>query len=394
MRGFVPYAWRGLVARPARSLLTIFGIAIGVAVLVAALATSAGLDASIERTVASIVGRADLRVAAFAETGLSDATAAGARRRAGRRAHGPGDRAAVLHRLGARSPDRHGAGHGPGHRPGPRAPRPRPRRRPRCAAARHGRMPAPSSRSGSRPRRVSTWARELSILGAGAPVKVSVAGILAGDGPALGSSGRTVVAADRDGPPAAAWRTGRRAVTITPCHGITRVDVVLAAGADLGDRHGGHRGRARDRAVRAVRAPATSRRRCAPPRPTSGRRWRCWRRSRCSPPPSSSSTRPSMTVVERIRELGLLRAAGASRGQLVRDRGDPGAAARARPARSSGSRSASALALLVAAWLGAVGSVTLDAPELTPPVLLGGPRRRDRWSRSSPPSSPPGAPHP
>ena len=76
MRGLVPYAWRSLVARPARTLLTAFGIAIGVAVLMAALAVDAGLDASVDRTVASQVGRADLRVTAFAEAGLSGRTLA------------------------------------------------------------------------------------------------------------------------------------------------------------------------------------------------------------------------------------------------------------------------------------------------------------------------------
>ena len=74
MRGLVPYAWRSLAARPARSLLTAFGIAIGVAVLVAALAVDAGLDASVQRTVDATVGRADLRVAAFTEAGLSSRT--------------------------------------------------------------------------------------------------------------------------------------------------------------------------------------------------------------------------------------------------------------------------------------------------------------------------------
>jgi len=74
MRGLVPYAWRSLAARPARSLLTAFGIAIGVAVLVAALAVDAGLEASVQRTVDATVGRADLRVAAFTEAGLSART--------------------------------------------------------------------------------------------------------------------------------------------------------------------------------------------------------------------------------------------------------------------------------------------------------------------------------
>ena len=76
MRGLVPYAWRHLAARPARTLLTAFGIAIGVAVLVATLAVNAGLDASIDRQVAALIGRADIRVAAFTETGLTDRTLA------------------------------------------------------------------------------------------------------------------------------------------------------------------------------------------------------------------------------------------------------------------------------------------------------------------------------
>ena len=76
MRGLIPYAWRSLAARRTRSLLSVLGVAIGVAVLVAALAVAEGMDASIERSVHAIVGRADLRVSAFAETGLSAATAA------------------------------------------------------------------------------------------------------------------------------------------------------------------------------------------------------------------------------------------------------------------------------------------------------------------------------
>ena len=79
----------------------------------------------------------------------------------------------------------------------------------------------------------------------------------------------------------------------------------------------------------------------------------------------------SMTVVERIRELGLLRAAGATRGQLVRI-----VEVQALLLGSAGSilgvAGGAALALLVAASLGAVGTVTLDAPEVTAPVLLAG----------------------
>jgi putative ABC transport system permease protein len=66
-------AWRMLASRPLRTLLTIVGIGLGVGVLAASLTLGAALDASIDRTVKDIVGRADLRVSAFLETGLSDA---------------------------------------------------------------------------------------------------------------------------------------------------------------------------------------------------------------------------------------------------------------------------------------------------------------------------------
>ena len=73
-----------------------------------------------------------------------------------------------------------------------------------------------------------------------------------------------------------------------------------------------------------------------------------------------------MTVVERIRELGLLRAAGATRGQLTSfilvqavviglARLDPRASA-----------SASLLAIGMAGWVGTVGSVAAVAPTLVP----------------------------
>src|SRR5436189_5928605 len=74
MRALTSLAWRSLWARRARSVLTIGGIGLGVGVLFAALATNDGIDRSIDRTVRHIVGRADLRVAAFTERGLSQAT--------------------------------------------------------------------------------------------------------------------------------------------------------------------------------------------------------------------------------------------------------------------------------------------------------------------------------
>jgi putative ABC transport system permease protein len=67
-------AWRMLAARPLRTLLTIAGIGLGVGVLAASLTLGAALDASIDRTVRDIVGHADLRVSAFLEQGLSNAS--------------------------------------------------------------------------------------------------------------------------------------------------------------------------------------------------------------------------------------------------------------------------------------------------------------------------------
>ncbi len=74
MGGLSRYALRSLAARPLRSFLTVAGIALGVAVLFAALATNAGIDAAIERTARDMIGRADLRVEGFAQGGLSPAS--------------------------------------------------------------------------------------------------------------------------------------------------------------------------------------------------------------------------------------------------------------------------------------------------------------------------------
>ena len=70
----------------------------------------------------------------------------------------------------------------------------------------------------------------------------------------------------------------------------------------------------------------------------------------------------SMTVVERVRELGLLRAAGATRGQLTSYILVQAIGHRRRRARSSASRSGLLLAAGIAAWVRTVGSVPLGAP--------------------------------
>jgi putative ABC transport system permease protein len=65
-------AWRTVAARPLRSFLTVLGIALGVAVLSASLTLGSALDQAVDHTVRDMVGRADLRVSGFLETGLSD----------------------------------------------------------------------------------------------------------------------------------------------------------------------------------------------------------------------------------------------------------------------------------------------------------------------------------
>lgn len=72
MGGLASFAWRSLLARPVRTLLSVAGIALGVAVVLAALATSAGIEAAADRTAGDVLGRADLRVEALGEGGLSD----------------------------------------------------------------------------------------------------------------------------------------------------------------------------------------------------------------------------------------------------------------------------------------------------------------------------------
>ncbi len=367
MRSLVPYAWRGLAARPARSLLTIAGIAIGVAVLVAALATNAGLDASVDRTVASLVGRADLRVEAFTERGLSQRTLATLDDLPGIALTAPGiERRTFLASV-------------PGH-PVVTEPvtvlgiDPCCETRVRALDLVRGVPLDGVQQAGALVTERLAAAEgldlgsELSILGARAPVKVAVTGIVADDGPEVGSSGRTVVlplgtalrllAADGDPEPAGG-----------PA-GLTRIDLVLAAGADT------------DAIIPSIEAALTTEPYVLS-RPQD---------IAASMRASTGEVRgtlallasialfaaallvlnaTSMTVVERIRELGLLRAAGATRGQLVRVvelqallLGVAGAVA--------GLVLGGGLALLVTGWLRAAGNTVIDGPSLTPPVLAAG----------------------
>jgi putative ABC transport system permease protein len=67
-------AWRSLGSRKLRSFLTVAGIALGVAVLFASLSAGATMDAAVDSAAADEMGHADLRVQALEERGLSQAT--------------------------------------------------------------------------------------------------------------------------------------------------------------------------------------------------------------------------------------------------------------------------------------------------------------------------------
>ena len=227
MRGLTRYAWRSLAARPARSLLTILGIALGVGLLVASLGVNAGLDASVARTVQSMTGRSDLRVSAFAETGLSAATL-------DQLAAVPGVAltAPAIERRSYLSSD-------PGR---PTSAQPvtvlgvDPVREVRIRDLTLSSGKGLSADNAAEALVTEEVAREhglrlgtkLGILGAGAPVQVTVVGILAGAGPEVGSQGLTVVIPIRTAQ-LLGVRDGEK--PSTNLAGITRIDVAIAAGA-------------------------------------------------------------------------------------------------------------------------------------------------------------------
>lgn len=64
-------AWRSLLARPLRSALAAIGIALGVAVVTATAITSASADAALQGATADLLGRADVRLRAFADAGFT-----------------------------------------------------------------------------------------------------------------------------------------------------------------------------------------------------------------------------------------------------------------------------------------------------------------------------------
>ena len=307
MRRLSSLAWRSLVSRRLRSLLTLIGIALGVGVLFASLATNAGIETSIDRTVRDIVGRADLRISAFRERGLADDTVEMIQNTPGVEVLAPAvERRTYL-------------GVVPG-RIGPALPPPVTVLG--IDPASDGRIRdvqlvagAPLARADERSALVTerlaredgiALGQEISILGGpeAGPVRVRVVGILAGDGPLVGAAGRAVVVP---------IGLAREAFELD---GVSRVDLRLAEGADL------------DAVVAALDSRLTGEPYIlSQPRDIGAS-------LRASTADFRATTALvaavalfvgaflifntlSMTVTERVREVGLLRAAGTTRRQVV-----------------------------------------------------------------------------
>ena len=342
-------AFRSLRARPLRAVLSALGVALGVAVLFAGLATSAGVEASVRSTVNDLVGRSDLRVAAFGETGLSADTVALIAGTPGvdvaapaleRRTYLAGslDDATLPPPVTVLGVD------------------------PVLDARLHDLVlvaGSPLSEPGEHSALITehlaaqdglTVGSPLSMQAAGDPVSYRVIGIVAGDGPLTGAFGRTVIVP---------LQTAQAVFDET---GVTRVDIGLSPGSD-----------------RATVSSALESRLTSQPYVLS------------SPQDLAAALRAStadfqattaliaaialfagaflifntlsMTVSERIREVGLLRAAGARRGQVMSFM-----LTQALALGVAGSLLGLALGALLAfamvAFVRTVGSVTLERPAL------------------------------
>jgi putative ABC transport system permease protein len=343
-------AFRSLRARPLRAVLSTLGVALGVAVLFAALATSAGVEASIGSTVRDLVGRADMRVAAFGETGLSPETVgliAGTR--------GVAVAAPTLERrtyLGtepaagvALPPPVTVLGVDPVVDP----------RLHDLTLVEGSPLHQPDEHSALITQRLATEdglrvGSPLSMQGAGDQVTYRVIGIISGDGPPIGALGRTVVVP---------LRTAQAVFAET---GVTRVDVGLAPGATAG----------------AVSTALETRLVAQPYVLSSPRDLAAALRASTTDFEATTAliaavalfagaflifNTLSMTVSERIREVGLLRAAGARRRQVMSFMltqalvlGVVGSLL--------GLVVGTLLAVAMVAFIRTVGSVTLERPEI------------------------------
>ena len=375
MRGLLPYAWRSLRARPARTGLTIAGIAVGVGVLVAGLAVDTGISASIDRTVASIAGRADLRITGFAEAGLSRTTvdtitavpgvavAAPAIERRAPIAPSP-DRPALVDPVTILGID------------------PSLERRVHDLSLLAGSpllaADEPSALVGELLARSDglELGMDVALVGSEGLVRVRVIGILAGGGPVQAPDGRTLVvpigtAARLAGHAAVeALRSGETAPdSAVPATGITRVDVVLAEGAARSSVIS-----ALDKALDSEPYVLSIPGDLATTLSASTQDLRATTGLLAAIALFAGAflivNTLSMTVTERSRELALLRAAGASRNQLARI-----VAAQAALLAVAGSLTGLVLGVVLGSFLADAlrrgGGVPLDGPVFEPGLLLG-----------------------
>lgn len=304
MGGFISLAFRSLAARRGRTGLSIIGIALGIAVLYASLATDAGIAASIDRTVRDLVGRADLRVQAFGPAGLSAETLTAIEGAPGVDLAAPALERRTYLAPAIDEPDTLGSpvtaiGIDPA----------------REAAVRDLVLASGVALGGIETFQAlvtqtlaastgTTVGGSITLQGPDGLVDIIVVGIIAGDGPLVGSAGRTVVLPLRTMQRIFADDTVSR-VDIVTGQGATPAEAAVAIGLALttqpyvlsspNDVAASLRGSTADfRATTALLAAVA----------LFGGAFLIFNTL-------------SMTVTERVRELGLLRAAGATRRQLV-----------------------------------------------------------------------------
>ena len=351
-------AFRSLRARPLRTTLSVLGVALGVAVLFAGLATGAGVDSSVRSTVRDLVGTADLRVAAVGETGLSAATVQAI-------ADTPGVAVAApaFERQTYLAPE-----------VAPGVPLPPPVTvlgiDPALDASLHsfvlvageGLLAADEQGALITQRMAAQDGYQLgssvTLQGAGDRIAYRVVGIIAGDGPLPGPFGRTVVVPIKT------------AQAVFADSGVTRVDIGLAAGSD----------------PTAVTAALESRLVNEPYVLSSPGDLATSLRASTADFQATTAliaaialfagaflvfNTLSMTVTERIREVGLLRAAGASRSQVMSFMLTQ-ALAIGVAGSLVGLLLGGLLALAMVAFIRTIGSVTLERPTFALDAVLVG----------------------